>query len=192
MVRIIAGQWGGRRLQAPAGMRLRPTSDKLRETLGNIWAERWPGAWLLDLYAGTGAIGLEGLSRGAERVWWVEQQPAALAALEANRQALGAAGVVIARPVLPALKRLAHDAETAAEIAAHGGLDLIFLDPPYAREIEYGQVLEFLSASALAGIQTQIAAEHAAQARLAEAYGELRRTRCVRQGGTHLSFFQRR
>lgn len=171
-------------------MRLRPTSDQLRETLGNIWAEHWPGAWLLDLYAGTGAIGLEGLSRGAERVWWVERDPAALAALQANRQALAAGGVVIARPVLPALKRLALDAEIAAEIAAHGGLDLIFLDPPYAREEEYAPVLEFLSASGLAGIQTQIAAEHAAQADLAEDYGELRRRRTVRQGGTHLSFYQ--
>ena len=168
-------------------MRLRPTSDKLRETLGNIWAERWPGAWLLDLYAGTGAIGLEGLSRGAKRVWWVEQHPAALAALDANRHTLQAAGVVIARPALPALKWLAHD----EEIAAHGGLDLIFLDPPYAREREYAQVLEFLSVSALAGLHTRIAAEHAAQTALAEDYGGLRRLRMVRQGGTHLSFYQR-
>src|SRR5580658_5305224 len=88
-VRIIAGVYRSRALQAPAGLATRPTSDRLRETLFNVLAPRIEGAAFLDLYAGSGAVGIEALSRGAERVEFVERAPAALAVLRGNLAKLG-------------------------------------------------------------------------------------------------------
>src|SRR5271166_4476908 len=90
-VRIIAGTYRSRTLQAPAGMATRPTSDRLRETLFNVLAQRIEGAAFLDLYAGSGAVGLEALSRGAARVEFVERAPAAMIALKKNLEKLGIA-----------------------------------------------------------------------------------------------------
>src|ERR1700739_2936485 len=88
-MRIIAGTFRSRTLEAPAGLATRPTSDRLRETLFNVLAPRIKGAAFLDLYAGSGAGGIEALSRGAARVEFVERAPAALAALRANLAKLG-------------------------------------------------------------------------------------------------------
>src|SRR5579863_1484979 len=88
-MRIIAGTFRSRPLQAPAGLATRPTSDRLRETLFNVLAPRIEGARFLDLYAGSGAVGLEALSRGAEHVVFVERAPAALRVLRANLDKLG-------------------------------------------------------------------------------------------------------
>lgn len=90
-MRIIAGELKGRRLQAPTWDGLRPTSDKLRETLFNVVADRVSGARVLDLYAGTGAIGIEALSRGAAHVTFVEQDPRALKLIERNLHHCGVA-----------------------------------------------------------------------------------------------------
>nr|MBA2356658.1 RsmD family RNA methyltransferase [Acidobacteriota bacterium] len=88
-MRIVAGAWGGRGLQGPTWDGLRPTSDRLRETLFNVLAPRLPGARLLDLCAGTGAVGLEALSRGAAHVTFVERDPRAAALIEANLEHCG-------------------------------------------------------------------------------------------------------
>src|SRR5580698_5546411 len=88
-MRIIAGRYRSRRLEAPAGMATRPSSDRLRETLFNVLAPRIEGARFLDLYAGSGAVGLEALSRGAAHVEFVERAPAALAVLRKNLAQLG-------------------------------------------------------------------------------------------------------
>jgi 16S rRNA (guanine966-N2)-methyltransferase len=122
-VRVIAGQLGGRRLVAPRGLATRPTTDRVREALFSALAGV-EGAAVLDLYAGTGALGIEALSRGAASAVFVESARPALAALRANLDALGLTGVtrIVAEPVARAVPRLA---------STSGPFDLVFADPPY-------------------------------------------------------------
>lgn len=119
-VRIIGGSWRGRKLVFPDVPGLRPTSDRIRETLFNWLMPRLSGASCLDLCAGSGALGFEAASRGAARVVMVERDTAALRALQANRERLGAAQVELVRQ--EAIAFLACPTET---------FDLIFLDPPF-------------------------------------------------------------
>src|SRR5687768_14431847 len=119
-MRIIAGRLKGRRLKAPAWEGLRPTSDRLRETLFNILAPRMDGARVLDGYAGTGAVGIEAVSRGAAHVTFVEQDRRAVALIEEN---LTACGVVGGYTILRG--------DVATVLAGLGTFDLILLDPPY-------------------------------------------------------------
>jgi 16S rRNA (guanine966-N2)-methyltransferase len=121
-MRVIAGMYGGRRLTAPAGARTRPTSDRVREALFSILAARVDGARVLDLFAGSGALGIEALSRGAESALFVDDAPAAIRAIRANLEALGIdAGVRRA----DALRYLGAAPGSGAQY------DLVFLDPPY-------------------------------------------------------------
>ncbi|SFS00276.1 16S rRNA (guanine(966)-N(2))-methyltransferase RsmD [Sphingomonas jatrophae] len=120
-MRIVAGRWRGRPLRAPEGAATRPTGDRVREALFSMLASRigsFEGLRVLDLFAGTGALGLEALSRGAAACTFVEHDRAALAALNANIAALGAEGAIV----------------RASSVAAFraGAFDLAFLDPPYA------------------------------------------------------------
>jgi 16S rRNA (guanine(966)-N(2))-methyltransferase RsmD len=119
---VIAGRWGGRRLHAPAGAATRPTADRVREALFAILGERVDGARVLDLFAGSGALGIEALSRGAAEATFVDSAPAALKAVRANLAALGAEAEV----------RRA-DARVFLRAASRAGrhYDLVFLDPPY-------------------------------------------------------------
>jgi 16S rRNA (guanine966-N2)-methyltransferase len=121
-VRVIAGRYGGRRLQAPPGSATRPTSDRVREALFSILGARVAGARVLDLFAGSGALGLEALSRGAAAVTFVESAPAALRALRANVTALGAEAEIARADALKWLRSASGRARQ---------YDLVFLDPPY-------------------------------------------------------------
>ena len=121
-MRIIAGEWRGRPLQVPAGQGTRPTADRTRETLFSMLASRlgsFEGLRVADLYAGSGALGLEALSRGAAHATFVENDPRALAAIRANLLALQANGRAEVHPV------------SAAKLATAQPFDLIFADPPY-------------------------------------------------------------
>ena len=122
-MRIIAGRFRGRRLGTPSWEGLRPTSDKLRETLFNVIASRVEGARVVDGYAGTGAVGLEALSRGAARVVFVERDPRAVALIAGNLRLCGVEGgyTIEHGDVGTVLRRLGPGE----------GFDLIFLDPPY-------------------------------------------------------------
>ena len=121
-LRIVAGAWGGRRLQAPPGRATRPTGDRVREALFSILGARVDGARVLDLFAGSGALGLEALSRGAAAATFVDTAPAAIAAVRANAEALGAAAEV---------QRGDARAYLRTASARHRQYDLVFLDPPY-------------------------------------------------------------
>lgn len=178
-MRIIAGQFRGRTLSAPAGLRLRPTSDALRETLFNILGPAVAGSVFVDACAGTGAVGIEALSRGAAEVVFVEAAGTALAALRGNLRRLG----------LPARHVLAGRVP-AAFGAIPRAADFLFLDPPYAAEALYTRALEAIGngdAALTAG--GQVIVEHARRHDLAAAYGRLRRKRAVMQGDSQLSFF---
>jgi 16S rRNA (guanine966-N2)-methyltransferase len=121
-VRVIAGEFGGRRLQAPPGEETRPTSDRVREALFSVLGDRVAGARVLDLFAGSGALGIEALSRGAAAATFVDASPAAIRAVRANLAALGIEADVQRADALAALR--------AARRAARQ-YDLVFLDPPY-------------------------------------------------------------
>lgn len=120
-VRLIGGAWRRRLLEFPSRPGLRPTPDRVRETVFNWLAPFLPGAACLDLFAGSGAFGFEALSRGAARAVLVEQDPETLAALHANRARLDAAGAAIVAG--DALGYLSGPVEA---------FDVVFLDPPYA------------------------------------------------------------
>jgi 16S rRNA (guanine(966)-N(2))-methyltransferase RsmD len=119
---VIAGRWGGRRLQAPPGDATRPTADRVRESLFAVLEDRVPGARVLDLFAGSGALGLEALSRGAAEATFVDRAPAAVRAVRANLAALGAEAEVRRADA----RRFLRSASAAAR-----QYDLVFLDPPY-------------------------------------------------------------
>lgn len=123
-MRIVSGEWGGRRIQAPPGRATRPTTDRVREAWMSTVSDWLPGARVLDLFAGSGALGLEALSRGAEHAVFVETAPPALKALRANLDALGAgARAEIVR----------GDAVRYAEGLEAGAFDVAFADPPYGQ-----------------------------------------------------------
>jgi 16S rRNA (guanine(966)-N(2))-methyltransferase RsmD len=182
-MRIIAGSYRSRSLEAPPGLATRPTSDRLRETLFNVLAPRIQDAAFLDLYAGSGAVGIEALSRGAASVEFVERAPAALKVLRANLTRLGlASGFRIhTASVISALQRISPLAK----------FDLVFLDPPYDAAAEYVATLGILggSAAGLLAADALLIAEHRKKQRLEVRYGCLERTRLLEQGDAALSFY---
>jgi 16S rRNA (guanine966-N2)-methyltransferase len=188
-MRIIAGTFRSRTLEAPAGMTTRPTSDRLRETLFNVIAPRIEGARFLDLYAGSGAVGIEALSRGAACVEFIEKAPAALKALRGNLDRLGIkAGLRIhAGAVTTVLQRM----KTRAPTYNDSRFDLIFIDPPYDADQEYESTLGLLgsSASGVLADDALVIAEHRKQDGLGERYGRLTRVRLLKQGDAALSFY---
>jgi 16S rRNA (guanine966-N2)-methyltransferase len=123
-MRIVAGTWGGRIIQAPPGRGTRPTTDRVREAWMSTVAPELPGARVLDLFAGSGALGLEALSRGASHCTFVEQGPRALAALKANVKALDAGGRADV---------FRTDAVKFAAALSAGAFDVAFADPPYGK-----------------------------------------------------------
>jgi 16S rRNA (guanine(966)-N(2))-methyltransferase RsmD len=192
-MRIIAGSLRSRTLEAPPGLATRPTSDRLRETLFNVLAPRTEGAAFLDLYAGSGAVGIEALSRGAEHVDFVERAPAALRVLRGNLERLGLrAGFRIhAAAVGAALRKLEAGSGLSRGAAPGAKFDLVFLDPPWDAAPEYAATLGLLGGSA-SGLLTESAfviAEHRRKQRLEDRYGSLTRIRLLEQGDAALSFY---
>ena len=187
-MRVIAGQYRRRVLKSLPGLEIRPTADRLRETLFNVLTAGNPEAlaestWI-DLYAGTGAVGIEALSRGARMVYFVEASKAAADLIAANLKSLAiATGFQIVR--LDAGKAFLQ-LEGAGHIA-----DLVFLDPPYSMQDEYGKTLSALGRSTLLSEKSRVIAEHEKRFDPGEAFGELRRYRTLVQGDAALSFYRR-
>jgi 16S rRNA (guanine966-N2)-methyltransferase len=177
-MRVIAGSLKGRHLKAPDWDGLRPTSDKLRETLFNILAPRVTGARVLDGYAGTGALGIEAMSRGAASVAFVERDPRARRLIAENLAHcdLTSGCVIIRASVARAIDDLTK---------AHDSFDLILLDPPYDDAAD-GVVA---SAGALLAQNGVLVLEHARRQPSAASAGRLARTRQVVAGDSALSFY---
>jgi 16S rRNA (guanine966-N2)-methyltransferase len=186
-MRIIAGTLRRRTLEAPPGLATRPTSDRLRETLFNVLAPRIEGARFLDLYAGSGAVGIEAASRGAVSVVLVERAEPALKVLRANLEKLGLRGAIRVEAVTVAAFLRRVQPESAAI-----RFDVVFLDPPYEAAGEYETALGLLGGSAakLLSDNAMVIAEHRRSEKLKEAYGFLRRVRVLEQGDAELSFYR--
>jgi len=182
-MRVIAGADRGRRLRAPRGLRTRPTADRVRETLFDILGPAVAGQRVLDLFAGTGAVGIEALSRGATRAVFLERGREALGALRANLAALGiprARARVVAGDILSALPRVARTEEP---------FDLVFVDPPYASRLARG-ALEALAESPLLFSGTRVVVQHSVRTELPPRVGALVAERTRRVGDTALTFFR--
>ena len=183
-MRIVAGEYRSRRLVAPSGQATRPTSDKLRETLFNVLGPRVPGARFADLYAGSGAVGLEALSRGAAFCCFAESARDAVATIRANIAAL---------KIVPAKYGLERRgvARLLAGTKDNAPWDIVFLDPPYEAAAEYADTLRTLAAgsAALLAEGATVVAEHARKSPLPERFSGLGRMRVLEQGDAALSFY---
>ena len=182
-MRIIAGTLRSRSLQAPPGLATRPTSDRLRETLFNVLAPRIQDAHFLDLYSGSGAVGIEALSRGAVRVVCVERAAGALKVLRANLERLELRqGIEVHAAAAKAY--LSHEIWMP-------GFDIVFLDPPYEAANEYEITLGLLGGGARGLLREGaiVIAEHRRGDKLPEVIGALERTRLLQQGDAALSFY---
>jgi 16S rRNA (guanine(966)-N(2))-methyltransferase RsmD len=189
-MRVIAGKFRSRTLMAPRGLDTRPTSDRLRETLFNVLAPKIEGAVFLDLYAGSGAVGIEAISRGAEQVFFVEDSRTALAALHKNLSSLRIdeknAGVETAKSAV-FLKNMASGRYKNVSSA----FDIVFLDPPYDAEEEYALTLGRLgeNCAELLKPEAVVIAEHRRKQKPESSYGRLERYRVLEQGDAALSFY---
>jgi 16S rRNA (guanine966-N2)-methyltransferase len=173
-------------------MAMRPTSDRTRETLFNILSEDVRDSVFVDLYAGSGAVGIEALSRGARRAIFVEHYPAAVKLLQANLESLGIAvdGPRV-RSFAGAAESICADAIDALEQLAERGVkaDFIFADPPYADSVAYFALLDWLRDADLIAPGGRVILEHTRRLALPAVAGTLQRDRLVEQGDTALSFY---
>jgi 16S rRNA (guanine(966)-N(2))-methyltransferase RsmD len=194
-MRVIGGKYRSRRLQTLRGTALRPSSDRLRETLFNILGAAIEGAVFVDLFAGSGAVGIEALSRGAHGAIFVENHPAGAALISRNLASLGiptAAQVASRKTFAGSAEILRMDAMDALERLAESGVrvDYVFADPPYAKMRAYEAILESLGESELLARSGCVIAEHRRKSDLPKIAGRLERTRLVEQGDTALSFYK--
>ncbi len=187
-MRVIAGTYRSRPLVSPPGTGTRPTSDRLRETLFNILGPRAEGCRFADFYAGTGAVGLEAISRGASHVWLAESAAPALKTLRTNLASLR----------IPPIACTVEERGTASLLARlrklRIALDLAYVDPPYEADAEYTQTLAELGRTGddpLLAPEAIVVVEFATRGKFqpAEAYGILTRTRLYKQGDTSLGFY---
>ncbi len=182
-MRIIAGTYRGLRLKTLKGGKLRPTSDQLRETLFDVLGPQIEGSKFLDAYAGSGAVGLEALSRGASEVVFLEHHRPAVDLIRDN---LGGLGIdsgyrVLSCQVLTGLERLGGEG---------AWFDFVFLDPPYQEIREYHHALRQLARLSLLRPDSLAIAEHPRQVVLEEQYGLIHRVRLIRHGDAQLAFYQ--
>ena len=182
-MRIIAGAYKGRNLKSPPSMNVRPTSDRLRETLFNVIAPRIEDTRFLDLCAGSGAVGIEALSRGASHATFVDRSRRSCTSIESNLQ----------------LCRVPEDQQAIYCSEAYEFLrqttlpawDIVYFDPPYKQD--YLKTLELIgtNSSKLLTDEGLLIAEHHHKTTLPETIEDLRRTRVLKQGDSSLSFYQR-
>jgi 16S rRNA (guanine966-N2)-methyltransferase len=173
-MRVIAGEFRSRRLKTLPGLETRPTPDRLREALFNVLTPLISDSIFLDAYAGSGAVGIEALSRGARRAIFVEKNRAAVEVIRANlaELELETRSEVYTGKTLVVLERVTPN--------------IVFLDPPYQKETEYEAALSALGASG----NKLVIAQHSSRITLQPDYGNLKRYRIIRQGDNSLSFYK--
>lgn len=183
-MRIIGGTYRSRRLRSLPGRATRPSSDRLRETLFNVVAGSVEESVWLDLYAGTGAVGIEALSRGARMVYLVESSKKAAEVIRDNLRELGVESgyALMERDAASALRKLEADGVAC---------DFCFLDPPYGEQKAYAETLGLLAESRMLHEGSTVIAEHDKHFDPGDAFGGLRRSRVLKQGDAVLSFYRR-
>lgn len=187
-MRVIAGQYRSRPLRSLRSMDIRPTADRLRETLFNVLCAGNPeslvGSVWLDLYAGTGAVGIEALSRGAKMVYFVESSKAAADLIATNLKSLGIQDrfQIVRSDASKSLVQLERQSVVA---------DFVFLDPPYRMREEYGRALAALADSKLLREASAVIAEHEKKFDPGDQHGNLHRSRQLLQGDAALSVYRR-
>ncbi len=182
-MRIVAGKYRGLHIASPRGKRVRPTTDRVREAIFNILGADLSELWVLDLFAGTGAMGLEALSRGARFVVMVDQHPAALKLIGRNLAACG-------NPENVKVCRLDLRRGLKGLVRQGFCFDLVFLDPPYGRGLNQG-CLQQLGNGALLNSAATVVSEHPIEENLASTFGCLQRQTIRRYGSTLVSFYRR-
>jgi len=173
-MRIIAGEYRSRKLKSVPGLEVRPTPDRLREALFNVLTPRIAGSVFVDAYAGSGAVGLEALSRGAKRVVLIERKQASIEIIRENLEALG-----VGKGAVSVVRG------QAGLLLANFPADIVFVDPPYELVAEYA-----LALNAVATTPCDLAiAQHPSRMTLEDEYGRLHKTRVLKQGDNSLSFY---
>ena len=173
-MRVIAGRFRSRKLKSVPGAAVRPTPDRLREALFNVLALRLAGTTFLDAYAGSGAVAIEALSRGAKHAVLIERSARALEVLRENIASLD-------------LQSETTVVRGSAAVLLHNHpCDLAFVDPPYDQVDEYASAM-----NALASTPAQlVVAQHPSRMPLDETFGRLKKVRVLRQGDNSLSFYE--
>jgi len=186
-MRIVAGKYRSRILKSLKGNALRPTSDRLRETLFNVLGPNVSGSRFLDIFAGTGAVGIEAVSRGAIEVVFIENHIPAATLIRRNLASLDIqnGAKVLPLDALRALEKLA-----SCHKPTDSPFDFVFVDPPYAEKDQYDRVLGFLGSAPFLGTGSLVIAEHRRTFELPRRIGRLQQTRILRQGDAALSFFE--
>jgi 16S rRNA (guanine966-N2)-methyltransferase len=183
-MRVISGLYRGLRLRTLKGDLIRPTSDRMRETLFDVLGESVRGASFLDAYAGTGAVGIEALSRGSRQVVFLESRRAAAELIRQNLQSVGAASgfTLLTAEVERGIERLGEQKAT---------FDFAFLDPPYAQIREYHHILRKLGRSSVMNDGSKAIVEHSRRTQLEPCYGALVLARLIRHGDSQLAFYRK-
>ena len=185
-MRVIGGEFRSRTLKSLPGLDVRPTPDRLREALFNVLTPRIQDAVFVDVYAGTGAVGIEALSRGASRAIFIEHNRAAVSIIRENLRSLSLESRAEIRQgrasvIFPKLQQEPGNEGSETRLG-----DLVFIDPPYRLEQEYENVLAIIGkAPPPLGI-----VQHPVRYALAESYGRMKRKRVLRQGDNSLSFYE--
>ena len=182
-MRVIAGKYRSQPLVSPKGRETRPTSDRLRETLFNVIAPKIQDAVFAYLFSGTGAVGIEAISRGARRVYFAENAKVPLESLRHNLDRLQIRDQAIVEPagVIPLLRRLLQQKIS---------LDLIFVDPPYKDQLAYETVLRFLAEHSILHPDAIVVVEHSQRSCLPQLDIQLQPYRRIEQGEAALTFFR--
>jgi 16S rRNA (guanine966-N2)-methyltransferase len=182
-MRVIAGKYRSRPLRSLKGMALRPSSDRLRETLFNVLGPLVKDALFVDCFAGTGAVGIEALSRGAKEAIFIENHRPATALIRLNLDSLDIPSgyEVICGDALKSLEELSKRRLLP---------DFIFLDPPYREAGEYDRILEFVDSARLLAPEGRLIVEHTKRLELPGYLTNIARTRQIAQGDTVLTFYR--
>jgi 16S rRNA (guanine(966)-N(2))-methyltransferase RsmD len=173
-MRVIGGRFRSRRLKSVPGLDVRPTPDRLRETLFNVLAPEIEGVVFLDAYAGSGAVGIEALSRGSRHAILFERSAAAITVIRDNLESLNLAA-----------EASVYRGNALSLLPKHPA-DIVFVDPPYSQSREYLAALELLGA----GDCRIVVAQHDSRLQLPEFAGALKRTRVIRHGSNALTFYR--
>ncbi|SFE41634.1 16S rRNA (guanine(966)-N(2))-methyltransferase RsmD [Alteribacillus iranensis] len=180
-MRIISGDYKGRTIKAVPGMKTRPTSDKVKESLFNRIGPYFDGGAVLDLYAGTGNLGIEALSRGCDTCVFIDQSSQAVRVVKHNIKNLG---------IMKNTEVYRNDAKRALYIMGNRkrSFDLIFLDPPYAKE-QLSNIVEIIEEQNLLTEEGQIVCEHHSETVLPEDIQSFRKSQAVTYGDTGITIY---